>query len=47
MTSDPDQFAAQAYDAMKIMAAAIDRAGSTTTPTKVRDALLADQVTMA
>ena len=26
---DPDQFAAQAYDAMKIMAGAIDRAGST------------------
>ncbi len=25
---DPDQFAAQAYDAMKIMAAAIDRAGA-------------------
>ena len=35
---DPDQFAAQAYDAMKIMAGAIDRAGSTD-PTKIRDAL--------
>lgn len=35
---DPDQFAAQAYDAMKIMAAAIDRAGAAD-PQKVRDAL--------
>jgi branched-chain amino acid transport system substrate-binding protein len=35
---DPDQFAAQAYDAMKIVAAAIDRAGAAD-PTKVRDAL--------
>ncbi len=35
---DPDQFAAQAYDAMKIMAAAIDRAGAAD-PAKVRDAL--------
>jgi branched-chain amino acid transport system substrate-binding protein len=35
---DPDQFAAQAYDAMKIMAAAIDRAGAAE-PQKVRDAL--------
>ena len=35
---DPDQFAAQAYDAMKIMAAAIDRAGAAE-PEKVRDAL--------
>ena len=36
---DPDQFAAQAYDAMKIMAAAIDRAGAAD-PAKLRDALL-------
>ena len=35
---DPDQFSAQAYDAMRIMAAAIDRAGSAE-PAKVRDAL--------
>ena len=35
---DPDQFAAQAYDAMKIMAAAIDRAGEAE-PEKLRDAL--------
>jgi branched-chain amino acid transport system substrate-binding protein len=35
---DPDQFAAQAYDAMKIMAAAIDRAGAADAQ-KVRDAL--------
>ncbi len=34
----PDQFAAQAYDAMKIMAAAIDRAGEAT-PEKIREAL--------
>ena len=36
---DPDQFAAQAYDALKIIAAAIDRAGSTDGPA-VRQALL-------
>ncbi len=36
---DPDQFAAQAYDALKIMAAAIDHAGATD-PAKIRDALL-------
>ena len=36
---DPDQFAAQAYDALKIMAEAIDRAGAAD-PAKVRDALL-------
>ena len=35
---DPDQFAAQAYDAMKIMAVAIDHAGAAE-PEKVRDAL--------
>jgi branched-chain amino acid transport system substrate-binding protein len=35
---DPDQFAAQAYDTMFILAAAIDRAGDTD-PTKIRDAL--------
>ena len=35
---DPDQFAAQAYDALKIMASAIDRAGAAD-PAKVRDAL--------
>ena len=37
-SKDPDQFAAQAYDAMKIVAAAIDRAGAAD-PVKVRDAL--------
>ena len=36
---DPDQFAAQAYDALKIVAAAIDRAGAAD-PAKIRDALL-------
>ncbi len=36
---DPDQFSAQAYDAMKIMAAAIDRAGAPD-PAKLREALL-------
>ena len=35
---EPDQFAAQAYDALKIMAAAIDRAGAAD-PAKIRDAL--------
>ena len=39
---DPDQFAAQAYDAMKIMAAAIDRAGAAD-PAKLRDALMQTQ----
>jgi branched-chain amino acid transport system substrate-binding protein len=38
-SKDPDQFAAQAYDAMKIMAAAIDRAGAADSE-KVRDALV-------
>ena len=37
--NDPDQFAAQSYDALKIMAAAIDRAGSPD-PAKIRDGLL-------
>ncbi len=36
---DPDQFAAQAYDAMFIMAAAIERAGAAD-PEKIREALL-------
>ncbi len=36
---DPDQFAAQAYDALKIMAAAIGSAGAAE-PAKVREALL-------
>ena len=36
---DPDQFSAQAYDALKIVAAAIDRAGAAD-PVKLRDALL-------
>ena len=36
---DPDQFAAQAYDALKIMAAAIDHAGAAD-PAKVHDALM-------
>ena len=36
---DPDQFAAQAYDALKIMAAAIDRAGAAD-PAKLGAALL-------
>lgn len=35
---DPDQFAAQAYDAMFIVAAAIDRAGAAD-PEKIREAL--------
>lgn len=37
---DPDQFAAQAYDAMHIMAEAIDRAGAAE-PAKIHDALMA------
>ena len=36
---DPDQFAAQAYDCMHIVAEAIDRAGAAE-PEKIRDALL-------
>ncbi len=36
---DPDQFAAQAYDTLLILAEAIDRAGDAD-PTKIRDALL-------
>ena len=36
---DPDQFAAQAYDCMAILAAAVDRAGAAE-PDKIRDALL-------
>ena len=36
---DPDQFAAQAYDALKIMAAAVDRAGAAD-PAKLGPALL-------
>ena len=36
---DPDQFAAQAYDAMHIVAEAIDRAGAAE-PDKIREALL-------
>ena len=35
---DPDQFAAQAYDCMFIVAAAIDAAGGTD-PEKIKDAL--------
>ena len=37
---DPDQFAAQAYDCMFILAAAIDRAGAAE-PERIREALLA------
>ena len=36
---EPDQFAAQAYDALKIMAAAVDRAGAAD-PAKIHDALM-------
>ncbi|MEJ1978462.1 MAG: ABC transporter substrate-binding protein [Acetobacteraceae bacterium] len=36
---DPDQFAAQAFDALKIVAAAIDRAGAAD-PVKLHDALM-------
>ncbi len=36
---DPDQFAAQAYDCMHIVAEAVDRAGAAE-PDKIRDALL-------
>ena len=38
-SKDPDQFAAQAYDAMRIVAAAIDRAGAADAG-KMRDALV-------
>ena len=38
-SKDPDQFAAQAYDCMHIMAAAIERAGAAESE-KIRDALL-------
>jgi branched-chain amino acid transport system substrate-binding protein len=38
-SKDPDQFAAQAYDTMFILAAAIDRAGAPD-PDKIREALL-------
>jgi branched-chain amino acid transport system substrate-binding protein len=41
---DPDQFAAQAYDTMHIVAEAIDRAGSTDAD-KLREALLATRHT--
>jgi branched-chain amino acid transport system substrate-binding protein len=41
---DPDQFAAQAYDAMFIMAHAIDSAGAAD-PAKIRDALQTTQYT--
>jgi branched-chain amino acid transport system substrate-binding protein len=35
----PDQFAAQAYDALKIMATALEKSGSTTDRKKLRDSL--------
>lgn len=38
---DPDQFAAQAYDALKIMAVALEKSGSTTDRKKLRDSLAA------
>ena len=38
---EPDQFAAQAYDALKIMAIAIEKSGSTTDRNKLRDQLKA------
>jgi branched-chain amino acid transport system substrate-binding protein len=41
---DPDQFAAQAYDTLFILAAAIDRAGEAD-PKKIRDALTATDFT--
>ena len=37
----PDQFAAQAYDALQIMAIAIEKSGSTTDRNKLRDQLTA------
>ena len=36
---EPDQFAAQAYDALKIMAAALEKSGSNTDRKKLRDSL--------
>lgn len=36
---EPDQFAAQAYDALQIMASALEKSGSTTDRKKLRDAL--------
>jgi branched-chain amino acid transport system substrate-binding protein len=42
--NDPDQFAAQAYDTLYILAAAVKRAGGTEN-TKIRDALLATDFT--
>ncbi len=36
---DPDQFAAQAYDALKIMAVALEKSGSNTDRKKLRDSL--------
>ena len=36
---EPDQFAAQAYDALKIMASALDKSGSNTDRKKLRDSL--------
>ena len=36
---DPDQFAAQAYDALKIMATALEKSGSNTDRKKLRDSL--------
>ena len=38
---EPDQFAAQAYDALQIMAIAIEKSGSTTDRKKLRDELTA------
>jgi branched-chain amino acid transport system substrate-binding protein len=38
---EPDQFAAQAYDALQIMAIAIEKSGSTTDRNKLRDQLKA------
>ena len=38
---EPDQFAAQAYDALQIMAIAIEKSGSTTDRNKLRDQLTA------
>ncbi|HEY3424044.1 MAG TPA: ABC transporter substrate-binding protein, partial [Negativicutes bacterium] len=36
---EPDQFAAQAYDALQIMAAALEKSGSTSDRAKLRDSL--------
>ena len=36
---DPDQFAAQAYDALKIMAVALEKSGSVNDRKKLRDSL--------